>query len=160
MIRLSLYPLLWLVLFAMWLLLSRSIAPGQLLLAALVSTLGVVAAARVDAPNSKLRKPLLVFKLLALVFADIVRSNIAVLRLVLGRRAPHSLFVDIPLDLRDPNGLAILACIITATPGSAWINYNARSSTVTVHVLDTADGIAWGETIKRTYEKLLLEIFE
>ena len=75
------------------------------------------------------------------------------------RRQPRSTFVAIPLELRDPNGLAVLACIITATPGSAWINYNARTDTVLVHVLDTEDGDAWGQTVKRTYEALLLEIF-
>lgn len=154
------YPVLWVALFGMWLLLSRSVAPGQLLLAALVSTIGCWAAVAVEAPKSKLRKPALVLKLIGRVLLDVFRSNIAVLQLTVGRRAPRSAFVTIPLELRDPNGLAILACIITATPGSAWINYNARTSTVLVHVLDTGDGIAWGEAVKHSYEALLLEIFE
>lgn len=158
--RVLAYPLLWLSLIAMWLLLSRSVAPGQLLLAVLVATLGCWAASAVEAPRSRIRKPLLVLKLIGLVLLDILRSNIAVLGLSLGRRQPRSAFVHIPLTLRDQNGLAILACIITATPGSAWIDYNARTGTVVVHVLDTEDGPAWGETVKRTYEALLLEIFE
>ena len=33
----------------------------------------------------------------------------------------------IPLELRDPGGLAALACIITATPGHAWARYDARA---------------------------------
>ena len=75
------------------------------------------------------------------------------------RRAPHSKFVAIPLSLRDPNGLAVLAGIITATPGSAWIHYNSTTNVVLVHVLDTEDGEAWAATLKRDYETLLLEIF-
>ena len=153
------YPLLWLALFVMWLLLSQSIAPGHLLLGALVATFGGWVAAAVKAPRSKIRRPVLIARLIWLVTLDIIRSNLAVLRLILGRREPRSVYVSIPLQLRDPNGLAILACIITATPGSAWINHNARTDTVLVHVLDTDDGIAWVDAIKRTYEALLLEIF-
>ncbi|HVX72249.1 MAG: Na+/H+ antiporter subunit E [Devosia sp.] len=157
--RVLAHPLLWLALAAMWLLLARSLAPGQVLLAAIVASIGTWAASAVDAPRARLRRPDLIAKLVGLVVTDIVRSNIVVLRLALGRREPRSRFVAIPLELRDPNGLAVLACIITATPGSAWINYNARTDTVLVHVLDTEDGPAWGAGIKRTYEALLLEIF-
>lgn len=157
--RVLAHPLLWLALFAMWLLLARSLAPGQMLLAAIVASIGSWAASAVEAPQPRLRRPGLVVKLVGLVLADIVVSNIAVLKLALGRREPRSKFVAIPLELRDPNGLAVLASIITATPGSAWINYNARTDTVLVHVLDTEDGNAWGQALKRTYESLLLEIF-
>ncbi len=160
MSRILAFPLLWLSLFAMWLLLSRDITPGQAILAAIVASLGCGAAAAVDVPRSRLRKTGLVAKLVGLVLADVFRSNLAVLRLSLGRRRPQSVFVTIPLALRDPNALAILACIITATPGSAWINYNARLDTVVVHVLDTGDPAAWVDTIKRSYEALLLEIFQ
>lgn len=154
------YPLLWLALFAMWLLLAGSVEPAQLLIALVVATFGSWAASLVEAPRSRLRKVWLVAVLLWRVLGDIIRSNLAVMGLVLSRRKPRSVFVTIPLALRDPNGLAILAGIITATPGSAWVDYNARASTVLVHVLDTEDDIAWGETIKRTYEALLLEIFQ
>ena len=124
------------------------------------ASFGCWAAGQVEVPRSRVRKAGLVAKLVGLVLADIFRSNLAVMQLAVGRRPPRSAFVSISLALRDPNGLAILACIITATPGSAWINYNARTGTVLVHVLDTEDDIAWGETIKRTYEALLLEIFQ
>lgn len=158
--RVLAYPFLWLALLAMWLLLSRSVAPGQLLLGGMVATIGCIGAGAVEAPRSRIRKPFKILKLIWLVMLDIVRSNIAVFALAVGRREPRSVFVNIPLQLRDRNGLAILACIITATPGSAWINYNPRTDTVLVHVLDTEDGIAWGDTVKHTYEALLREIFE
>ena len=159
MTRLFPYPLLWLSLLAMWLLLARSIDPGQLLLGAIVASLGCGAASALGLPRVRIRRFDLVLKLVALVLWDICRSNLAVLLLVLGRREPQSVFVTIPLELRDPNALAILAIIITATPGSAWVSHSSTNNTVLVHVLDTGDGIAWAETIKRTYEALLLEIF-
>ena len=154
------YPVLWLGLFAMWVLLARSLEPGQLLLAAAVASLGCGAAAALQLPRSGRRPIVPIVRLLGRVLLDIARSNLAVLLLVVSRRQPQSVFVTIPLELRHPDGLAILACIITATPGSAWVSHSAAASTVLVHVLDTGDGVAWGQAVKRDYETLLLEIFQ
>ena len=49
---------------------------------------------------------------------------------------------------------------MTATPGSAWIDYRSATGEVLIHVLDTADPQAWAAALQRTYESLLLEIFE
>lgn len=160
MSRLLPYPRLWLGLFVMWVLLARSIEPGQLLLAALVATLGCWAAAALQLPQGRRRPIIPVIALFARVLVDVARSNLAVMLLIVSGRQPRSVFVTIPLELRHPHGLAILACIITATPGSAWVSHSSAASTVLVHVLDTDDGAAWGEAVKRDYEALLLEIFQ
>jgi len=99
--------------------------------------------------------------LLGLVLTDIIRSNIAVARIILGlaRRRWTSGLVEIPLELRDPYGLAALACIITSTPGTLWVDFDATSGTLTIHVLDLIDKSEWVRIIKRRYERLLLEIF-
>ncbi len=157
--RVFTYPLLWAGLLLMWLLLTGSVAPGQILLGAIIASIACWAYASVDMFRPRIRRPGLVLLLLGRVVADVFRSNIAVIGLVFSRREPHSKFVGIPLTLRDPNGLAVLAGIITATPGSAWIHYNSTTNVVLVHVLDTEDGAAWAETLKRDYETLLLEIF-
>jgi multicomponent K+:H+ antiporter subunit E len=68
--------------------------------------------------------------------------------------------MTIPLDLRDPYGLAVLACIITATPGTAWIEYAADSGILVIHVLDLVSEEEWVDLIKDRYESLLMEIFE
>ncbi len=153
------YPLLWLGLLAMWLLLVGGPSPGQVVLGVLVASLGCWAYSAVDMFRPRIRRPDLVALLVARVVADVCRSNIAVIGLVFARRQPRSQFVGIPLALRDPNGLAVLAIIITATPGSAWIHYNSTTNVVIVHVLDVEDGAAWAATLKRDYETLLLEIF-
>ncbi|MBI4048021.1 MAG: Na+/H+ antiporter subunit E, partial [Devosia nanyangense] len=69
-------------------------------------------------------------------------------------------FIEIPLELRDRVGLTILACIITATPGSAWLNYDSFRGVVLIHVLDLQDEAVWIATVKQRYEALLLEIFQ
>ena len=69
-------------------------------------------------------------------------------------------FVDIPLELRDPVGLAVLACIITATPGTSWAAYDSRSGVLTMHVLELVDEATSIGVVKRRYEKPLLEMLE
>ena len=101
--------------------------------------------------------------LLSRVFVDILRSNIGVARIVLGlhgKRAVRSAFLEVPLDLRDPHGLAALSTIVTSTPGTIWVDLSLDGATLTLHVLDLHDEQAWIDTIKQRYERLLMEIFE
>ena len=92
---------------------------------------------------------------------DIIRSNIAVTGLILrpARRAASG-FITIPLELRDQYGLAILACIITSTPGTVWVNFDSAKGILLIHVLDLVDEAAWTNLIKTRYERVLMDIFE
>ncbi|MFQ6690526.1 Na+/H+ antiporter subunit E, partial [Bordetella pertussis] len=97
--------------------------------------------------------------LAARVFADIVRSNVAVARLVWQRRPDFSPgFIAIPLDLHDPHGLAILACIVTYTPGTVWVDI--IDGKLVLHVLDLQNEEAWIALVKQRYERTLIEVFE
>jgi len=153
-------PLVWLGLVAMWLLLTDSVAPGQILLGMIVATIACWAALPLAPPKSRIRNVATIAALLLAVATDIVKSNIAVLRLIMSGATARSAFVDIPLELTDENGLAILACIVTATPGSAWIQHNSARNVVTIHVLDTEDADAWATEFKHTYEQRLVEILQ
>ncbi len=91
---------------------------------------------------------------------DILQSNIAVAGIILSRkRKRRPGFVVIQLDLENRTALAVLACIITATPGTAWVDYNAARRELTIHVLDLDDAQAWRDTIKGRYEQPLIKIF-
>jgi multicomponent K+:H+ antiporter subunit E len=95
------------------------------------------------------------------VIIDIIRSNLAVARLALGsRRAGHAGFLHIRLELRNQTALTVLACIVTATPGTAWVSYDQHSGTLLLHILDLVDEQVWLDTIKNRYERRLMEIFE
>lgn len=151
------------VLLALWLMLQQSLAASDILLGAAIAAAGTWAYSRlhVGAKRARLRvRPLL--ELGALFIDDIVRSNLAVARIVLGlRRGERTAgFLTLPLALRDPRGLAILACIVTATPGTSWARYDAQRNAVTIHVLDLVDADAWVRDFKARYERRLLEIFE
>ena len=151
-------PLVWFGLLAAWLLLNGSMSPGQIILGAVVATIACWMTMPLVPPKSQVSNLATIAALILAVVADVVKSNIAVLRLVLSGRTARSAFVDIPLELTDENGLAILACIVTATPGSAWIQHNSARNVVTIHVLDTEDPDAWAAEFKQTYEQRLVEI--
>ena len=52
------------------------------------------------------------------------------------------------------------SCIITSTPGTAWVDYHSGKSELLIHVLDLADPEGLTEQIKQSYERRLMEIFE
>jgi multicomponent K+:H+ antiporter subunit E len=154
---------LFLALLALWLIFNESVAPGQVLLGAALALGGVAVYSRLRLPANRARnRPGAALRLLALVVADIVRSNVAVARIVLGLgRAQRSAgFLTLPLELRHPAGLAVVACIITATPGTSWVRYDGSANVVTIHVLDLVDADGWVRAFKQRYERPLMEIFQ
>jgi multicomponent K+:H+ antiporter subunit E len=155
-------PVLSLALFLLWLLLMQSLTLGNVLLGAAMGLFWPAVTARLMPTPLRLRKPLVLAALFARVVADMLRSNLAVARLILGRRSESfgSGFVRIPLDLRDPQGLAALAMIVTFTPGTAWAQLSADNHTLLLHVLALDDESALVAQIKDRYERPLREIFE
>jgi len=159
--RLLPYPALAVSLLVMWLLLTQSFSPGQVLLGALVATAGNWAMAALHPKITYIRKWSEVVKLAGVVAFDILRSNLAVATIVLTRRSDRtSSFLNIPLDLRNEHGLTILALIITATPGTAWVQFDRASTILTIHVFDLVDEEEWIRLLKSRYEASLMAIFE
>jgi multicomponent K+:H+ antiporter subunit E len=161
MTRLLPFPLVTGSLFVLWLLLNQTLSPGHLILGAIAALAGGWALRALQPPKARVRRVAAIFQLPALVLTDIALSNLAVARIILGLvgREWRSGFVNIPLDLRDQYGLAALALIITSTPGTLWVDFDAASGILTIHVLDLIDEDEWVRTIKNRYERRLLEIF-
>ena len=160
--RLLPYPFIAAGLLGLWLLLNQTLSVGHILLGSAVAIIASLALGVLEPPKARLRRPFSAIRLAGFVAADIVRSNIAVAGIILGftRREATSGFVNIPLELRDPYGLAVLACIITSTPGTLWVTRNPATGILMIHVLDLVDEEDWIRTIKGHYERYLLEIFE
>jgi multicomponent K+:H+ antiporter subunit E len=156
------YPLLSLALVVLWLLLNQSVSAGHVILGSVIAVLAswMMAALRPEKP--RIRRPRAALRLLGMVLVDILRSNLAVGRIIVRSREPgvNAGFMTIPLDLRSRHGLAVLSIIITSTPGTIWVNYDAAKGTLLLHVLDLIDETVWIRTIKGRYERLLMEIFE
>ncbi|QJP17313.1 Na+/H+ antiporter subunit E [Starkeya sp. ORNL1] len=156
------YPLLFLALWAMWLLLNQSVSPGQLIFGALIAFGACWAMAALGPEPARVRSPGAVIRLAGRVAVDVVRSNIAVGRIILGLAPPNrrSGFMTVPLDLTNHYGLTVLSIVLTATPGTLWMNYDSARRELLLHVLDLVDEEEWVRLIKDRYERLLIEIFE
>ena len=156
------YPLFSLCLLVIWLALNTTLAPVHIALGLALGVVGGLILARLHPRAGKVHlRAAALAALLWLLFVDIVRSNVAVLRIVFhpAIRGRTSGFLSLPLELRHPGGLAILACIITATPGTSWARYDAAKNVLTIHVLDLVDEQAWIVQFKDRYERRLMEIF-
>lgn len=148
-------------LFAMWLLLNRSLAPGQIVLGLALALLLTHLSRWLRPLRAYPQKPWLALRLIVHVAIDIAKSNLAVGILVWkGSRSQATPgFLKIPLQITDPHALAALACIITFTPGTVWADYSADDRILTLHVLDLDDEAAWRHIVQHRYERPLLEIF-
>lgn len=154
------HPLLSVLLALIWLIFNQSVSPGTVLLGIVFGIVLGRMLDLLDPPKARLRHYPLLLRLFVRVVLDIVRSNLAVARIVLfGRRPMHSGFVAIPLQLTDRYGLAVLSCIITSTPGTIWVSYDSSANILLIHVLDLVDEADWIDSIKQRYERPLLEIF-
>ena len=157
------YPVFSLALLAMWLLLNESLAPAHLLLGAGLALAGGALLAVLQLPLGRAHRRAGTAAVLGwMVLGDIVRSNLAVGVITLhpGTRGRVAGFLELPLGVRHPGALAVLACIITATPGTSWARYDAERNLLTIHVLDLVDEQAWIRQFKDRYERRLKEIFE
>jgi multicomponent K+:H+ antiporter subunit E len=156
------YPLLSIALLVLWLLLNQTVSVGHLALGSVLAVLASWAMAALRPEKPRIRRPGAILRLAGMVLVDILRSNLAVGRIIVSPREPggNAGFMTIPLDLRSRYGLAVLSIIITSTPGTIWVNYDAAKGVLLIHVLDLVDEAAWIRLIKHRYERRLMEIFE
>ncbi|AWI58925.1 Na+/H+ antiporter subunit E [Sinorhizobium fredii] len=155
------YPLFSIALFLMWLLLNQSVAPGAIVVGIFLSTLLAWVMVKLQPTQSRLRRLGLMAGFALAVAADIIRSNVAVAGIILRarRRPANTGFMTVDVDLENENALALLACILTATPGTAWLEYDRRQKSLLLHVLDIDNEDLWRRTVKR-YEAGLKEILQ
>ncbi|WP_113451662.1 Na+/H+ antiporter subunit E [Rhizobium sp. SYY.PMSO] len=154
------YPLLALSLILMWLLLN-GFTLGQLVLGIIVAVFASWGMASLRPEKPRLRKWYLLPKLFFRVVFDILKSNVHVAWIILRGQSRTATpgFVVLELRVRDQISLALLAVILTSTPGSAWLEYDSNDNTVLLHVLDLENEAQWRDTVANRYENLLMEIF-
>ncbi|MBP6615149.1 MAG: Na+/H+ antiporter subunit E [Aquabacterium sp.] len=155
-------PLLSLALLAIWLVLNRDYSLGQVLLGALVATLVPQMTQSLRPTPVRIRHLGVAFRLFMQVGWDVIVWNWRVLlgTLATRERLPRGGFITVPLDLRDPSGLAVLAAIMCVIPGTIWSEIALDRSALLVHIFDLADAQDEIELIKTRYERPLMEIFE
>ncbi|WP_309894601.1 Na+/H+ antiporter subunit E [Archangium sp.] len=155
-------PALSVALLLMWILLMQSLSAGTLVLGAALALFWPAVTVGLRPTPVRLRRPLVMVRLFFRVVLEMLRSNAEVAWAILTRRSHdiRSGFVFIPLELRDPNGLAVLATIVTFTPGTAWAQLSADKRVLLLHVLAIQSETELVASIKQHYERPLREIFE
>jgi multicomponent K+:H+ antiporter subunit E len=156
-------PVLVIVLAGLWLLLNQSVSAAHVVLGILLGIALAWAASTLRPLHARIQRLDTAALLSLVVLKDIVLNNLHVARIVLSPGRPANLrsgFVRIPLELRDPHGLAALAIIVTSTPGTVWAGHSPSDGTLTLHVLDLEDEGAVIRLIKQRYEQPLRRIFE
>ncbi|CAD0185050.1 Mrp complex subunit E1 [Ruegeria sp. THAF57] len=110
----------------------------------------------------KLRNWPMVVEYILVVLWDIVVANVTVARIILFKRdadrKPN--WISVPLELRTPEAITVLAGTITMTPGTVSSDLSAQGHCLLVHCLDAPDPEAVRDQIKQRYERRLKEIFE
>ena len=155
-------PLLSLALLAMWLVLNRDYSVGQWLLGAIVAAIVPLMTQSLRPTPVRIRRLDVALRLFMMVGWDVIVWNWKVLRGTLASSAtqPKGGFITVPLDLRDPNGLAVLAAIMCVIPGTIWSEMALDRSALLVHIFDLDDPDEEIRLIKARYERPLMEIFE
>lgn len=155
------HPLLTLILTVVWILLQNSFSAGMAVFGLI---LGIIIARITAAFWPERPAGFRIGKMISygiLVLWDIMVANVQVAWIVL--TVPNSklkpAWITIPLDLRQPEAITLLAGTITLTPGTVSADLSQSGHYLLVHVLHTDDPDGERDGIKSRYEDRLKEIF-
>ena len=155
------HPLMTLLLAIVWILLQDKFSAGMAVFGLILGVLipRLTAAWWPDRPQGF--RPFKMLAYVILVLWDILIANVQVAWIVLTRRNKNlrPAWVVIPLDLRSPEAITVLAGTITLTPGTVSADLSNNGHCLLVHALDAADPDAVRDEIKQRYEARLKEIF-
>jgi multicomponent K+:H+ antiporter subunit E len=156
------HPFLTVLLAVVWTLLQNNISAGMVVFGIILGVIIPAMTARwwPDRPDEMRLIPML--KYIVLVIWDIMVANVQVAWIVLAKSNDQMKpnWVIIPLELKSPEAITILAGTITLTPGTVSVDLSNEGHSLLVHALDAEDPDAVRDEIKERYERRLLEIFQ
>ncbi|HER19679.1 MAG: Na+/H+ antiporter subunit E [Halothiobacillaceae bacterium] len=153
-------PILSLVLLVSWLALNNSVAPGSIVMGAIVALVVPWITHRFWEIGAGVKNGAALLGYLGIVVIDIIQANFTVARQVLGRNAAlRSRLFELPLDLEGALPISLLAATITLTPGTVSCRVSPDQRSLWVHALHTDDEDAEILGIKQRYEARLQRIF-
>ncbi|WP_299509155.1 Na+/H+ antiporter subunit E [Cypionkella sp.] len=158
--RLFPHPLLSFMLFIGWLLLANSANLNNLILATLLAIL-VPLATQPWWPGRPRIHSMRLIGYVIFVLGDILCANVEIAAIILfmPARKIASVWITVPVDLPDPEAMALLAATITLTPGTLTAEFSTDNKALLVHVLHTRNPDAVRDAIKSRYESRLKRIF-
>ncbi|MCF7698372.1 Na+/H+ antiporter subunit E [Loktanella sp. M215] len=159
--RLLPHPLLTLLLVVVWCLLNNSLTLGTIVFGTILGLLIPILTAAYWPDRPPVARPFGMVVYCLIVIWDIIKSNITVAMQILfrGNDSLQPAWITVPLDLRKPEAITILAGSITLTPGTLSADLSADGTALLVHALHAPDPDAVRDDIKARYESRLKEIF-
>lgn len=156
------HPVLSITLTFVWLALVNKITLGNLILGGALGMIVPLVTAPYWPDRPTLRNPLMAAEYILVVLWDIVVANVQVAMIILFKRNADlsPAWISIPLDLRTPEAITILAGTITMTPGTVSADLSEDGTSLLVHCLHAPDPDGVVHDIKSRYERRLMEIFE
>ena len=139
--------------------LSHSIDPCDLLIACVLAIVipKLVNPFIVSTPNIRWKGTINLF---FIVLWDIIVSNFVVAKLVLGpKRNLTPKWFRVPLETKHEQVNALLAMIISTTPGTVSAGIDQERGDILVHALSSQDPEQDIAMIKQRYESRLIHIF-
>lgn len=156
------HPFLTALLAVVWALLQNNISAGMVVFGVILGVLIPIGTAQWWPDRPAGVRPFKTFTYCLLVMWDIVVANVQVAWIVLTKpnAAMKPAWIVIPLDLRSPEAISVLAGTITLTPGTVSADLSDEGHSLLVHALDAPDPDAVRDDIKHRYERRLKEIFK
>ena len=160
--RLFPHPFLSLTLAVLWMLLVNEVKIGSLVMAAILATLIPLMTAAWWPNRPMVLHPLRLASYTLLVLWDVIVANFQVARIILFMPADsiRSAWITVPIDLRSPEAITLLAGTITMTPGTLTADMSSCGRALLIHALHAPDPDAVRDDIKSRYESRLKRIFE
>jgi len=155
------HPILSLTLWIVWLLLNNTVAPGHMVLGAILAIVIPLLTSTFWEEKVCISHPLTLLKFVGIVFWDIMIANVIVAKLILGNKETlQPKFLHIPLDLEHSLAISLLANTISLTPGTVSCDLSKDRKTLLVHGLHEEDPESTIKEIKQRYEQPLKKVFE
>jgi multicomponent K+:H+ antiporter subunit E len=155
------HPLLTLILAVVWVLLQNDVTAGMVVFGIILGIIipWMTSVWWPDTPQGFRMGRMVIYSIM--VIWDIIVANVQVAWIVL--TVPNAklrpAWIVIPLQLKQPEAITVLAGTITLTPGTVSADLSDEGHSLLVHVLHTDDPDAVRDEIKSRYERRLLEIF-
>jgi multicomponent K+:H+ antiporter subunit E len=160
--RLLPHPSLSALLFIVWFLLVNNPKIGSIVMAGVLAIAIPLLTHAYWPDRPKIKSMPAFLSYLLLVLWDIILANIAVAKIILfmPRDRIQSAWIPVPIDLRTPEAITMLAGTITMTPGTVTADMSACGRVLLIHSLHAPDPDAIRDDIKIRYEARLKRIFE
>ena len=156
------HPLLSLLLFVTWMLLVNELKIGSLVMALILAIVIPILTSAYWEDRPRIRDVPAFVAYCLLVMWDIIVANIQVAKIILFYRNEDikSAWIPVPIDLKTPEAITMLAGTITMTPGTVTADMSSCGRVLLIHSLHAPDPDAIREDIKSRYEARLKRIFE